>query len=67
MTDEELRQLDIRYLWHPCTDIDALEQMPFPIIERAKGVYLYEIMDAPCLTVLLRGGVSTSDMAIPAY
>lgn len=38
-----LRERDIKYLWHPCTEINTFEQMPFPIIERAKGVYLYEI------------------------
>ncbi len=41
MTDD-LRQLDLRYLWHPCTDIEALGASAFPIIERADGVYLYE-------------------------
>ena len=37
------RERDIKYLWHPCTEINTFERMPFPIIERAKGVYLYEI------------------------
>ncbi len=46
---DHLRQLDIKYLWHPCTDINGLEQMPFPIIERAKGVYLYETGGRPLL------------------
>jgi adenosylmethionine-8-amino-7-oxononanoate aminotransferase len=41
MTDD-LRQLDLRYLWHPCTDIEALAGSAFPIIERADGVYLHE-------------------------
>jgi adenosylmethionine-8-amino-7-oxononanoate aminotransferase len=41
MTDD-LRQLDLRYLWHPCTDIEALAGSGFPIIERADGAYLYE-------------------------
>jgi adenosylmethionine---8-amino-7-oxononanoate aminotransferase len=49
MTEEELRQLDIKYLWHPCTDINALEHMPFPIIERAEGAYLYEVGGRPLL------------------
>ncbi len=40
---DSLRERDIKYLWHPCTDINALEKRPFPIIESAKGVYLYEI------------------------
>ncbi len=49
MTAEELRQLDIKYLWHPFTDINTLEQMPFPVIERAEGVYLYEVGGRPLL------------------
>lgn len=44
-----LRELDIKYLWHPCTDINALEQTDFPIIERARGVYLYEVGGRPLL------------------
>ncbi len=47
--DQSLRELDIKYLWHPCTDINNLEQSPFPIIESAKGVYLYEAGGRPLL------------------
>ncbi len=39
---DDLRQRDLRYLWHPCTDIEALAGSALPIIERAEGVYLYE-------------------------
>ncbi len=46
---ETLRDLDIKYLWHPCTDINKLEQVAFPIIERAQGVYLYETGGRPLL------------------
>ncbi len=38
-----LRERDIKYIWHPCTDINQMEQTPIPIIETAKGVYLYEV------------------------
>ena len=38
-----LRERDIKYLWHPCTDINQMERTPIPIIETAKGVYLYEV------------------------
>ena len=41
MTDD-LRQIDLRCLWHPCTDIAAMSGSEFPIIERADGAYLYE-------------------------
>jgi adenosylmethionine-8-amino-7-oxononanoate aminotransferase len=46
---EDLRQLDIDYLWHPCTDINELAQRPVPIIDRALGVYLYETNGRPLL------------------
>ncbi|MBI4296080.1 MAG: adenosylmethionine--8-amino-7-oxononanoate transaminase [Chloroflexi bacterium] len=49
MVYDNLRERDIRYLWHPCTEINTFEQMPFPIIERAKGVYLYEVGGRPLL------------------
>ncbi len=38
-----LRERDIQYLWHPCTDINGLDERPIPIVETAKGVYLYEV------------------------
>lgn len=41
--DNDFRQRDIRHLWHPCTDINAFEKTQFPVIERASGVYLYEV------------------------
>jgi adenosylmethionine-8-amino-7-oxononanoate aminotransferase len=47
--DDDLRQLDIKYLWHPCTDINGFEQMPAPVVERASGVYLYETGGRPLL------------------
>jgi adenosylmethionine-8-amino-7-oxononanoate aminotransferase len=47
--DDDLRQLDIKHVWHPCTDIDQLEQMPLPIIQSAKGVCLYEVGGRPLL------------------
>ncbi|OGO23011.1 MAG: adenosylmethionine--8-amino-7-oxononanoate transaminase [Chloroflexi bacterium RBG_16_51_9] len=49
MDYKSLRELDIKYLWHPCTEISTFEEMDFPIIERAKGVYLYEVGGRPLL------------------
>jgi len=40
---ESLRQIDVRHLWHPYTNIDLFEKAEFPIIERAEGVYLYDV------------------------
>jgi adenosylmethionine---8-amino-7-oxononanoate aminotransferase len=47
--NDSLRELDIRYLWHPCSDINGLETKPLPIIERAQGAYLYEAGGRPLL------------------
>jgi adenosylmethionine---8-amino-7-oxononanoate aminotransferase len=47
--DDNLREIDLKYLWHPCTDINNLEQSAFPIIESAKGVYLYETGGRPLM------------------
>jgi len=41
--DNDLRKRDIEHVWHPCTPINAFEQMQFPVIEGAKGAYLYEV------------------------
>ncbi|MBI2830344.1 MAG: adenosylmethionine--8-amino-7-oxononanoate transaminase [Chloroflexi bacterium] len=49
MDCNNLRERDIKYLWHPCTEINTFEQMPFPIIESATGVYLYEVGGRPLL------------------
>jgi adenosylmethionine-8-amino-7-oxononanoate aminotransferase len=49
MDYRSLRELDLKYLWHPCTEINTFEQIDFPIIERAKGVYLYEFGGRPLL------------------
>ncbi|MDO8490794.1 MAG: adenosylmethionine--8-amino-7-oxononanoate transaminase [Dehalococcoidia bacterium] len=45
----ELHDRDIKYLWHPCTDISSFERTQFPIIESARGVYLYEVGGRPLL------------------
>lgn len=40
---DALRQRDIAHLWHPYTQISSFEKMNFPVIERAQGIYLYEV------------------------
>ncbi|MDO8716268.1 MAG: adenosylmethionine--8-amino-7-oxononanoate transaminase [Dehalococcoidales bacterium] len=47
--DDSLRERDLKYVWHPCTEINTFERMPFPIIESARGVYLYETGGRPLL------------------
>ena len=46
---DKLRQRDIKNLWHPYTNITSFEKTDFPIIERARGVYLYEVGGRPLL------------------
>ncbi len=40
---QELRDCDLRRIWHPYTKADAMEADQFPIIDRAEGVYLYDV------------------------
>ena len=46
---EEWRRRDVAHLWHPYTEITSFEGSAFPIIERAEGVYLYELGGRPLL------------------
>jgi adenosylmethionine-8-amino-7-oxononanoate aminotransferase len=46
---DAFRQRDIAHLWHPYTQISSFEKMNFPVIERAQGVYLYEVGGRPLL------------------
>lgn len=40
---QDLRQADLSHLWHPFTNINAFAQEDFPIIERGRGVWLYDV------------------------
>ncbi len=40
---ENYSKLDKKYIWHPFTQMQGWEQEDFPIIEKAKGNYLYDI------------------------
>lgn len=39
----ELEQKDLQYIWHPCSQMKDYEQLPPIIVERAQGLYLYDI------------------------
>jgi adenosylmethionine-8-amino-7-oxononanoate aminotransferase len=39
----ELRRRDVRYLWHPYTEITAFERSEFPIVDRAEGCTLIDV------------------------
>jgi adenosylmethionine-8-amino-7-oxononanoate aminotransferase len=34
---------DLRYIWHPCSQMKDYEEFPPIVIERAKGAYLYDV------------------------
>lgn len=36
-----LRELDLKHLWHPYTDMRSFGSKSFPIIDKADGIYLY--------------------------
>lgn len=42
MNKEQLKEIDIKHIWHPYTDIDVFEKTDFPIIEKAEGCYVYD-------------------------
>ena len=41
-TNDNLMQMDLRYVWHPCTQMKDHETLPLIPIRSAKGVYLYD-------------------------
>ena len=43
MSYQTLRETDLKHVWHPFTDIARLEESDFPIIDKADGIYLYEV------------------------
>lgn len=38
----DLKELDLKHIWHPCTQMSDHEFLPLIPIKRAKGVYLYD-------------------------
>lgn len=38
-----LEEKDLKYIWHPCSQMKDYETLPPIIIEKGKGVYLYDI------------------------
>lgn len=39
----ELAEKDLRYIWHPCSQMKDYEDLPPIVIEKGKGVYLYDV------------------------
>ena len=34
---------DLKYIWHPCSQMKDYETLPPIVIDHAKGLYLYDI------------------------
>ena len=39
----EWQKRDLRYIWHPCSQMKDYEEFPPIVIERGKGAYLYDV------------------------
>jgi len=42
MTNKSLMEKDLKYIWHPCTQMKDHEQFPLIPIKKGEGVYLYD-------------------------
>ncbi|MGE7622465.1 adenosylmethionine--8-amino-7-oxononanoate transaminase [Viridibacillus sp. NPDC096237] len=42
MTYKELQALDLKHIWHPCSQMKDYESFPPIVIERGEGVWLYD-------------------------
>lgn len=40
---KELQEKDLKYIWHPCSQMKDYESFPSVIVDRAKGAYIYDI------------------------
>ena len=38
-----LEQKDLKYIWHPCSQMKDYETLPPIVIDHAKGLFLYDI------------------------
>ena len=43
MEKYSLEEKDLKYIWHPCSQMKDYENLPPIIIEKGKGIYLYDI------------------------
>lgn len=42
MNTADWRKRDVRHVWHPYTEMTEFENADFPVIERTKGIYIYD-------------------------
>lgn len=43
MNTKELQELDLKYIWHPCSQMKDYEELPPIVIESGKGVILKDV------------------------
>ena len=43
---------DLKYIWHPCSQMKDYEELPPIIVERGEGVWLYDIYGKKYLDVV---------------
>lgn len=41
-TQQDLAEKDLKYIWHPCSQMKDYEELPPIVIDRGNGVYLYD-------------------------
>lgn len=39
----EFQKKDLKYIWHPCSQMKDYEELPSIVIDRGKGCYLYDV------------------------
>lgn len=37
-----LEEKDLKYIWHPCSQMKDYEELPPIIIDKGQGIYLYD-------------------------
>ncbi|MDR3254138.1 MAG: adenosylmethionine--8-amino-7-oxononanoate transaminase [Synergistaceae bacterium] len=42
MANISLAERDLKHIWHPCSQMKDYEELPPIVVDRAKGVYLYD-------------------------
>ena len=47
-----IEQRDLRYIWHPCAQMKDYEELPPMVIDRAKGVWLYDVYGKAYLDIV---------------
>lgn len=45
MQNKILKELDLKHIWHPCTQMKDHENVPLIPIKKAKGIWLYDFND----------------------